>query len=251
MHLSYHRFVRMICVDFSVDHLVFEAAAVASVFTYWANNFLCPSSWWAIIFSCVGTLLLQGHIGATEASERCLGWPCLFCLSVLCHYITGRRPVSMRVFIALVLETYVCFYRRCMKRRQFGPPFGHVPGSKSQVPGFRSCRSHVPGLSSKVPGARALVVSCLRSQVSCSGAMSQVSGPRFQVLGPRSQVPGPTSAGPSAVPSSHVLACDYWTDIQIIAGPFHRHDRKLLLAAWCLFYVPRQRRKLLGRLYGL
>ena len=34
MPLSYYRLVRMICVDFSVDHLVFEAAAVASVFTY-------------------------------------------------------------------------------------------------------------------------------------------------------------------------------------------------------------------------
>ena len=34
MHVSYHRFFRMICVDFSDDHLVFEAAAVASVFTY-------------------------------------------------------------------------------------------------------------------------------------------------------------------------------------------------------------------------
>ena len=48
--------------------------------------------------------------------------------------------------------------------------------------------------------------------------------------------------GPCSFPSFHILALDSWTDIQIIAGVFHRHDRKLLLAVWCLFYVFRQRR---------
>ena len=37
--------------------------------------------------------------------------------------------------------------------------------------------------------------------------------------------------GPCSVPSFHILVLDSWTDIQIIAGVFHRHDRKLLLAA--------------------
>ena len=179
MHLSYHRLVRMICVDFSVDHLVFEAAAVASVFTYWASNFLCPSSWWAIIFSCVGTLLLQGHIGATEASERCLGWPCLSRSAVSCHYITGRRPVSMRVFIALVLETYVCIFRRCMKSDSSDHPsvMFQVPSPWSLVLGLAGLMCQVLVPRSQVQGPWSYYASSLRSHV--SGARSQVSGSRF------------------------------------------------------------------------
>ena len=56
----------------------------------------------------------------------------------------------------------------------------------------------------------------------------------------------PPVPGPCPGPSFHILVPDSWTDIQIIAGVFHRHDRKLLVAAWCLFYDFRQRRKFIG-----
>ena len=41
----------------------------------------------------------------------------------------------------------------------------------------------------------------------------------------------PPVPGPCPGPSFHILVPDSWTDIQIIAGVFHRHDRKLLVAA--------------------
>ncbi len=104
-----------------------------------------------------------------------------------------------------------------------------VPSPWSLVLGLAGLMCQVLVPRSQVQGPWSYYASSLRSHV--SGARSQVSGPRFQVLGPRSQVPGPTSARSQPRSQLLVLACDYWTDIQIMAGFFHRHDRKLLLAA--------------------
>ena len=137
----------------------------------------------------------------------------------------------MRVFIALVLETYVCIFRRCMKSDSSDHPsvMFQVQSPWSLVLGLAALRCQVLAPRSQVQGPWSYHASSLRSHV--SGARSQVSGPR--VLSPWSQVPSPGSTSAWSQPRSQllVLACDYWTDIQIMAGIFHIHDRKLLLVA--------------------
>ena len=109
------------------------------------------------------------------------------------------------------------------------------PSVMCQVPSPWSLVLGLAGLMCKVLVPRSRCKGLGRTMPQVSGLMSQVLVPRFQAPGSKSLVPGPKSrVHQCLVPARSqllVLACDYWTDIQIMAGFCHRHDRKLLLAA--------------------